>query len=97
MNIFQNRNFKGRRVKVSLDLFNYATKADLKIPTGVDTSEFAKEVDLADIKPYADKLDIHNFKHIPTTVSNFKSKLDKLDVNKLVPVPVDLGQLTNLV
>ena len=34
------------RVKVELDLSNYATKADLKNPTGVDTSRCAKIVDL---------------------------------------------------
>ena len=27
----------GRRVKVELDLSNYATEADLKVATGVDT------------------------------------------------------------
>ena len=32
-------------VKVELDLSNYATKADLKNPTGADTSNFAKKTD----------------------------------------------------
>ena len=31
----------GGRVKVTLDLSNYTTKADLKIGTGIDTSKFA--------------------------------------------------------
>ena len=30
-------------MKVELDLSNYATKADLKNATGVDTSDFAKK------------------------------------------------------
>ena len=34
------------RVKVELNLSNDATKADLKTATGVDTSKFAKKVDL---------------------------------------------------
>ena len=34
----------GGRVKVELDLSNYATKADLKNATGVDTSKFTKNV-----------------------------------------------------
>ena len=34
-------------MKVELDLSNYATKADLKNATGVDTSKYAKKVDLA--------------------------------------------------
>ena len=36
----------GRRVKVELDLSNYATKADLKNATGINTSKFAEKVDL---------------------------------------------------
>ena len=39
----------GGRVKVELDLCNYATKADLKNATGIDTSKFAKKVDLASL------------------------------------------------
>ena len=33
------------RVKVELDLSNYAAKADLKNATGIDSSSFAKKVD----------------------------------------------------
>ena len=33
-----------RRVNVELDLSNYATKADLKNSTGVDTSDSAKKL-----------------------------------------------------
>ena len=47
-----------RKVKVELDLYNYATKADLKNLTGAETSKFAKMVDLANIKSNKDKLDI---------------------------------------
>ena len=35
----------GGRVKVELDLSNYATKADLKNETGVDTLNFTEKVD----------------------------------------------------
>ena len=52
----------GDRVKVELDLSNYATKADLKNATGVDTSRFAKKVDSADLKSNFDKLDIDKLK-----------------------------------
>ena len=37
-------------MKVGLGLSNYATKADLKNPTGIDVSKFAKMVDLASLK-----------------------------------------------
>ena len=33
----------GGRVKVELELSNYAAKSDLKIGTGVNTSKFAKK------------------------------------------------------
>ena len=35
----------GTNVKVESDLSNYATKPDLKNATGVDTSDFAKNID----------------------------------------------------
>ena len=36
-------------------------------------------------------------KNVPTNSSNLKSKVDKLDVDKLVPVPVDLSKLSDVV
>ena len=39
----------GANVKVDLNLFNYATKPDLKNTTDVDTSDFAKKTDLANL------------------------------------------------
>ena len=87
----------GGRVKVELDLSNYATKADLKNETGVDTSNFAKKVDLANLKSDVDKLDIDKLKNLPTNLSNFKSKADKLDVDKLGPGPVALSKLSDVV
>ena len=36
-------------------------------------------------------------KNVPTNLSNLKSKVDKLDVDKLVPVPVDLNELSDIV
>ena len=35
---------------VDWDLSNYATKSDLKNATGINTSDFAKKIDLAYIK-----------------------------------------------
>ena len=51
------RNSKNK-IEVELDLFNYATKSDLKNATGVDTSELAKKTDLVNLKSDIDKLDI---------------------------------------
>ena len=36
-------------------------------------------------------------KNVPTSLGNLKSKADKLDVDKLVPLPVDLSKLRNVV
>ena len=87
----------GGRVKVELDLSNYATKADLKNATGVAKSKFAKKVHLANLKSDVDKLDIDKLKNLPTNLISLKSKVDKLDVDKLVPIPVDLSKLGDVV
>ena len=36
-------------------------------------------------------------KNVPFNLSNLKSKVDKLDIDKLAPVPVDLSKLSNVV
>ena len=45
-------------------------KQILKNATGVDTSQFAKNVDLSKLKSNVDKLDIDKFKNLPTNLSN---------------------------
>ena len=62
-------------IKVNIDLSNYATKTDLKNVTQVDTSSFALEKNLA----------------------NLKAEVDKLDIDKLLPVSVDLSKLSDVV
>ena len=57
-------------------MYNYATKADLKNATGIDTSKFAKKVDLSNLKSDLDKLDIDKLKNVPSNLSNLKSKVD---------------------
>ena len=64
---------------------NYATKADLKNATSVDTSDFAKKNYLVNLKSDVDKLDIDTLKSIPSNLNVvsatfllvfFKSKLE---------------------
>ena len=43
------------RVKVELDLSNYAMKADLKYATSVDPSKFVNKLVLANLKSDVDK------------------------------------------
>ena len=81
---------------LSLDLSNYATKPDLKNATGVNSLDFAKKTNLANLKSDEDKLDIDKFKNVPSNLSNFKSKVDKLDIGKLGTTPVDLSKLSNV-
>ena len=57
---------------------NYATKSDFKNATDVYTSDFAKNTDLASFKSAVDN------------VQKMCKVDDKLDVDKLVPVPIDL-------
>ena len=66
---------------VELHLSNYATKANLRNTTGVDTSKITKKVDLASLKFNVDKLEIDKLKNVSTNVSNLKIKVDKLDVD----------------
>ena len=65
----------GRDINVKVDLSNYATKADIKNITHVDTSGFALKINL----------------------DNLKNEVDKLDIDKLAPVPTDLSKLRNVV
>ena len=65
-------------------------KATTVLLTGVDSSKFAKKVDLANLKSNADKLDIDIIKDVPTSLNSLKSKVDKLDA------PVDLSKLNDV-
>ena len=78
-------------------MFDYATKADFKNAASADTSKFAKEIDLANLKSNIDKLDIDKLKNVTTNLRKLKSKEEKLYVGKLLPVPVDLSKLSDVV
>ena len=62
-------------INVEVDLSNYATKADIKNISHVDTSSFA----------------------LKTNLASLKTEVDKLDIDKLAPVPVDLSKLSDVV
>ena len=64
----------GGNINVKVDLSNYATKADIKNISHVDTSSFA----------------------LKTNLANLKTEVDKLDIDKLVPVPVGLIKLSDV-
>ena len=86
-----------RRINAELDLTNYVTKADLKNARGVDRSKFVENFDLRSLKSNVDKLDIDKLKNVANKSNNLKNKVDKLDANEAVPVPVYLGKLNDVV
>ena len=65
----------GGDINVKVDLLNYATKADIKNISHVDTLSFA----------------------LKTNLASLKTEVDKLDIDKLAPVPVDLSKLSDVV
>ena len=85
-----------RDINVKVDLFNYATKANIKNITHVDTSGFALKTNLANLKNDVDKLDIDELKNLPNNLRSLKTKVDKLDIDKLILVSVDLSKLSNV-
>ena len=65
----------GGDINVKVDLLNYATEADIKNISYVDSSSFT----------------------LKTNLSSLKTEVDKLDIDKLVPVPVDLSKLSDVI
>ena len=56
-----------------------------------------------DLSNYATKTDIKNTSHVDTSsfalktnLASWKTEVDKLDIGKLVPIPVDLSKLSDL-
>ena len=70
----------GDSINVKIDLSNYATKADIKNISHVDTSSFAWKTNLAVLKTEVDKLDIDKLKPLPDDVT----KLSKAVTNEVV-------------
>ena len=64
--IIQNQVIK-HKVKVILDLSNYATKKDLDNATMVNTSDLAAKKDFIALKAEVDKLDINKLANVPTS------------------------------
>ena len=56
-----------------------------------------------DLSNYGTNIDIKNIAHVDTSsfvlktnLVSLKTEVDKLDINKLVPVPVDLSKLSDV-
>ena len=90
MNIFEDS--LGWRVKVTLDLSNYASKNRFKTCNRSWHIIFCQKSWFSSFKSDVDKLDTDKLKNVPSGLSNLKSKVDKLDVDKLVAFPVDVNK-----
>ena len=73
----------GGNINVKLDLSNYATKADIKNISYVDTSRFALKINLASIKTEVGKLDIDKLAPAPVDLSNLNDVVKSDVVKKL--------------
>ena len=62
-------------INIKVNLSNYATEADIKNISHVDTSSFA----------------------LKTNLASLKTEFNKLDIDKLVPVPTNLSKISNVV
>ena len=79
----------GGDINVKVDLSNYATKADIKNITHIDTSSFALKTNLANLKTEVDKLDTDKLKTVPVDLSKLTNVVNndvvkKTEYNKLV-------------
>ena len=59
----------GGDINVKVDLSNYATKADIKSISHVDTSSFELKTNLASFKTEVDKIDIGKLTTVPVDLS----------------------------
>ena len=66
---------------------------------------FGRDINVrVDLSNYATKTDIKNILHVDTSsfalksnLASSKTEVDKLDVDKVVPVPVDLSKVSDVV
>ena len=86
---------------------------DKKIPCIIMSSQyfpkplrsFGENINVKiDLSSYATKTDLENVTHVDTSsfalktnLASLKTKVDKLDIGKLAPVPVDLSKLSDVV
>ena len=94
---FSEPKYSGWTVNVELGLSNFVIKAAFKNATRVETSTFAKKIDLANLKSNEDKLDVGKLKKVSNSLSSSKSKVDKLNIGILQTTSFDLMKLSDVV
>ena len=78
---FPQCNNSSEKIKVELDLSNYATKKDTKDITHIDASGFVSKTNLAALKTEVDKIDTDELKTVPNDLAKL-SNVVKNDVVK---------------
>ena len=73
---FPGPKYSGGKVKVELDLSNYATKADLKNATRVDISILALKLNLKNLKAKIAIIDVDKLKTVPKDLSKLSNVVD---------------------
>ena len=81
---FKLYSYNKSKTKVELGLSNYATESNFDVVTGIDTSEFAKKVDLASLKLDVDKIIIGKSKTAPTTLRKVSHVVRNDVINRTV-------------
>ena len=71
----------GGDINVKVDLYNYATEADLKNAIGIDISKLAAKSDLAILKAEVDKIDVGKLKTFPVDLIKISNVVNN-DVGK---------------
>ena len=72
---------------------NYAANVALKNGIDVDTSKFAKRVEIASLKAGIDKLDVDDLEKVQNGLRNLKRTVDKWDTGKVEITSFHLGKL----
>ena len=81
-------------IKIKVGWSNYATKADIKNISHIDTSSFALKKNLANLKAEVDKLDIAKLVPVPTDFSKL-SNVVKNDVIKKTYYNAKITEIEN--
>ena len=71
-------------INVKVDVSNYATNADVKNATGIDTSNIGLKSNLAKLKAAIDKIDLDKLKHVPADLSKVNNVVNNDVVKKIV-------------
>ena len=74
----------GGDINVKVDLYNYATKTDMKNISHIATSSFALKSNLASLRTEADKLDVDKLGHVPADLTKVSDAVKNDVVKKTV-------------